>query len=364
MGVIAELHAQPDGELKEALETSTAGREQPLLLYLTTSDYDKPSICNDEVDYALKVRDGIIENSSYLPVLYYAEREDDWEDEAVWEKANPNLDVSVSRGYLRTACEKAKLSPAALNSFLRLHLNIRTQTDTLWLNLDQWDSMAEADADLRGQRCFSALDLSSTRDITVFMQLFPLEDGFYYLKPTMWVPEGKVKSTDPEVSDRIDYAGWAANGWMRVTEGDAIDYARIRADIADLDREYNIVDLAVDRLFQGEETCQKLMDEGFENRVFAFGQGFMSMAAPTKRFDELFYEGTLLHDGSPVMRWMISNAVVKYDEAGNMKPNKKKSTGKIDGVVAAIMALGRAMVVDQPESRYNDDGYEPEFVEF
>jgi phage terminase large subunit-like protein len=233
MGLIDELHAQRDGELKEALETSVASEDriQPLLMYLTTSDYDQPSVCNDEVDYAQQVKDGIVPDSAYLPVMYGADRKDDWKDEAVWERANPNIDVSVSRAYLRRKCEKAARSPADLNSFLRLHLNIRTSTDVLWLDTEIWDQGYRTDIDLTGRRCTAGLDISSTRDITAYVTLFALDDGYYYVLPKFWAPEEKIKSRDPKLSDRVDYQKWHAQGWITSTPGNTVDYSRMRADI-------------------------------------------------------------------------------------------------------------------------------------
>lgn len=370
IGVIDELHAQKDGELKEAFETSvaSANRFQPLLMYLTTSDYDHPSVCNEEVDYAMDIKLGRHRDSTYLPVMYYAEPDDDWELESTAEKANPNIDVSVDRAYLRQLREKAKRSPAKLNSYKRLHLNLRTTTDTVWLKPDQWDLMARPDMDMTGKRCFGALDLSSTRDITAWGMLFPLPDGFYYFKPCFWAPQAKIQSHEAKLSDRVDYPAWHTAGWIRQTPGNTIDYERVRADIAGrpgapgrgreggFAQQYDIVDIAVDRLFQGEETSQQLMRMGFEERVVAFGQGFMSMAAPTKRWDELYYSGKILHDGNPVMRWMVANAVIEFDAAGNMKASKKLSSGKIDGLVTGIMCLGRAMVSPEEESPYKHRG--------
>jgi phage terminase large subunit-like protein len=221
IGLIDELHTQPNGILKEALETSVASEDriQPLLMYLTTSDFDQPSVCNDEVDYAQQVKDGIVPDSAYLPVMYSWDRKDDWTDERIWEKANPNIGVSVSRDYLRRACEKAKRSPADLNSFLRLHGNVRTSTDVLWLDTEVWDKGVRTDIDLTGRRATAGLDISSTRDITAYVTLIALDDGFYYVLPKFWAPEVKINSRDSKLSDRVDYRKWRRQVTRSTTGG-------------------------------------------------------------------------------------------------------------------------------------------------
>lgn len=350
LAVIEELHVQPNRDLVDVLATSMASenRAQPLLIYVTTADFDRPSICNEKHDYASGVRDGRIDDPQFLPVIYEADRGDPWDDPKTWEKANPNLGVSVSREYLARECKKAKEIPAYENTFRRLHLNQRTEQDVRAIDMDAWDACGlEADPiawrqqmleELRRQRCRGGLDLGSTSDLTAFALLFGDEPPFTVL-PWFWVPaDGNHQR---EHKQRVPYALWIKQGFITETPGNVTDYDRVRADVNALALQFGIAELAVDRLFQGAQLCTQLMGDGFE--VIAFGQGFVSMAAPTKRILELIAEGKLHHGNNPVLAWMARNAATEEDAAGNLKFSKKKSPQKIDGIVAVTMALGRTM---------------------
>lgn len=351
--LVDELHAQPNRELVDVLATSQGARRQPLMISITTADYDRPSICNEKYEQAKRVRDNpgdpaaLGYDPAFLPVVYEAAPDDDWREPAVWRKANPNLGVSIDEDFLRRECLKAQESPAFENTFRRLYLNQRTRTDVLWLPLEKWKNEApELSLELlAGRDCWCGLDLASTRDLTAFVMAFPLDDGVVALLPRFWIPAESVVARSRR--DRVPYDVWVRQGWMIETEGNATDYQRVRADIEALAGEYNIREIAIDRLFQGEETAHRLMDAGFE--VIAFGQGFYTMAAPTKRFDELFHARKLAHPRNPCLDWQIGNVAVETDDAGNLKPSRKKSTEKIDGVVASIMALGR--LTQRPEVR-------------
>ncbi|MCH8851724.1 MAG: terminase large subunit [Planctomycetes bacterium] len=356
---IDELHCLPDSELVDALETSTGARRQPLGVFLTTSDYEREgSPCNAKHDYACKVRDGIIEDPSFLPVIYEASVEDDWTVEDTWKKANPNLGVSVSLDYIRSACQKAQDSPRFENTFKRLHLNIRTQQDVRWLPMDRWDACAGEPVnleDFRGRECWAGLDLAATRDLTALVLAFPEDDGTVALLCVFWIP--KDTAYERERRDRVPYLQWIREGWLRTTEGDTTDYATIRRDINELVTEYGIrpQEIAIDRLFQGGQLGQELSEQdGLP--VVGHGQGFLSMAAPTKRFEEMILSGEIRHGGNPVLRWHASNVSVELDAAGNMKPSRKKSIEKIDGIVAAIMAVGRCVVRTDTTSVYEERG--------
>lgn len=340
--IIDELHAQPSRDLVDVLTTSTASlnRKQPLTIFLTTADFDRPSICNEKHDYAGKVRDGVIDDPGFLPVVYEASRDDDWTDEAVWAKANPNLGVSVSLEYLRRECKKARDVPAYENTFRRLHLNQKTETDTRAIDLARWDACpARArEADLAGRECWAGLDLSTTTDLTAFALVFPEEGGFSTLV-RLWAPRERARQRSAR--DRVPYELWASQGWLTLTPGDVVDYDRVRADIA-ADRErFGVRECAADR-WNATQILTQLQGDGLA--VVSFGQGFQSMTAPTKKLLELVTAGRLDHGGSPVLRWMASNLAVEQDAAGNLKPSKRKSSDRIDGLAALIMALGRAML--------------------
>lgn len=353
-GVVDELHALKDGELVDALETSIGARRQPLLIYITTSDFEREgSPCNEKHDYATKVRDGVIVNPRHLPVIYEADKEADWTDPEVWAAVNPNLGVSVTREYITAACEKAQRVPRLENRFKRLHLNIRTEQDVRWLAIAEWDACENTDlclADLEGEPCFGALDMSSTRDLTCFGLLFPTHNYAWF--PFFFCP--KDNAHEREKTDKVPYITWAKQGFITLTDGNVVDHDRVKAKIFELAEHFKILEIPVDR-WQAESLMQLLAGEGLE--IVAFGQGFASMSAPTKELEKRILGRQVSHDGNPVMRWNVQNISVDDDAAENMKPSKKKSTGRIDGVVALIMALGRAMVIEaKGESVYEERG--------
>lgn len=349
--IIDEVHAHPTRDLVDVLTTSmaSANRRQPLTVMITTADYHRESICNEKHDYAGKVRDRIIDDPSFLPVIYETKQNEEWKDPAVWAKSNPNLGVSVSLEYLERECKKAQESPAYENTFRRLHLNQKTETDVRAIPMDRWEACGTPrfdESELRGRECWSGLDLASTTDVAAFALTFPREDG-YQLMTRFWVPESGMRQRSRR--DRVPYDQWAREGWITATPGDVIDYDRIRRDVVALGKDYNIREIAADR-WNATQIIAQLQGDGFE--MFAFGQGFASMTAPTKELLKLIAAGKLWHNGNPVLRWMASNLATDEDAAGNLKPSKKKSTEKIDGVVAVIMALGRAMIRDESGTWY------------
>ncbi len=359
LAIIDELHAQPNRELVDVLETSltSKNRVQPLIVYLTTSDFDREdSICNEKHAYFSKVRDGIIDNPRALPAIWEATLEDDWTDPKVWAKANPNLDVSVSLDSLEELCQQAKDSPAFENTFKRLHLNIRTEAEARLFTMGVWDACDKGSIDeeaLIGRPCWGGLDLGATSDVTAFTLVFPDDSGVCDVKTWYWMPEA-ARHKDKN-KNYVKWGQWHREGLVTLTEGNVTDYAVVRRDINALaDRGFRIEEIAVDRLFQGAQLLTDLNADGFT--AFPFGQGFMSMAGPSKGFHELLLDGKINHGGDVILRWMASNVMFEIDPAGNMKPSKKKRWQKIDGIVTLIMALGRAMVREDTSSVYDHGG--------
>lgn len=352
--VVDELHTLPNSDLVDTIDTSTGARENPLIAYLTTSDYDRPgSICNKTHDYAKKVIEGTVDDPYFLPVVFEASIDDDWTNPRVWAKANPNLGVSVRHDYIDSTCKKAQESRSDENKFKRLHLNIRTQQDERWLDLDRWDEcVGDIDRErLKGRQCFAGLDLASTKDLNALCLTFPFPDHYESLW-WFWSPRKTAEIRSRR--DKAPYLDWSSLKGFELTDGNETDYRLIRKQINEIYDVYPFQKLAIDRLFQGAQLSQDLADDGIE--IVAFGQGFVSMAAPTAEFERLINRAEYHHGGFPPMRWMVSHVAYELDAAGNMKPSKAKSTEKIDGIVAGIMALGLAMserdsgtsVYDQP----------------
>jgi phage terminase large subunit-like protein len=352
--VFDELHAQPNRELWDTLTTSTGARRQPLVVAITTAGYDRNSICWELHSYAKRVAEGSVTDPSFLPVLYGLEDEEDWTSPINWAKANPSLGVSLKREYLDQEFRKAKEIPAYENTFRRLHLNQWTEQDSRWISSDLWDSCDSAveSSALKGKRCFAGLDLASTTDITALTLLFPHEDGTYDVLPFFWIPGENIALR--ERRDRVPYSAWARERVVYTTPGNVVDYEFIRSKIRELAELYQISEVVIDRWNATQLTTQ-LMGDGLT--VVPWGQGYSSQSAPTKELMNLLMAGRIRHGGNPVLRWMASNVAVEQDAAGNMKPSRRRSTERIDGVVALINALGRASTspVGQ-ESVYNTRG--------
>lgn len=368
LAVIDELHVQPNRDLVDVLSTSMSSVNipQPLMIYITTADYERVSICNEKHDYARKVRDGVLADPAFLPVIYECTLDDDWTDPEVWKKANPNLGISVSADYLRRECEHAKEVPAFQNTFMRLHLNIRTQQDTRAIPMDQWDACGDGVQDplvwreetlerLRGEQCWGGLDLGSVSDLTAFVLLFGSDEGGYDLVPWFWCPRDRAAVRSRR--HQVPYLTWGQQGFVTLTEGNETDYQIVRRDINELANRFGVQSIAADRLFQGAQLCQDLLRDGMQ--VVALGQGYASMASPTRRLLELIGGRKLRHGNNPVLRWMAGNAATESDTVGAdtiLKFSKKKSTEKIDGIMAACDALAMRMASGDMTSIYETAG--------
>lgn len=350
--VFDELHVQPNRDLWDTLTKGTAARRQPLTFAITTAGYDRNSICWEQHQYAEQVRQGIISDPSFFGYIRAADEGDDWQDEAVWHKANPSLGVTIKLDYFRTEAKRALEVPAYENTFKRLHLDIWTQQETRWLPIAKWDasaSVVDADA-LRGRDCYGGLDMASTTDIAAFALVFPVENDFLVLMH-FWIPEENMQERVRR--DRVPYDLWVRQGYITATPGNVIDYATIQSDIKTLSEVYHILDMGFDR-WGAIQLTQGLQDAGMT--VVPVGQGFASMSAPTKELLNLVMATRLHHGGNPVLRWMADNMVVSTDAAANLKPNKEKSTEKIDGMVALIMSIDRATRQENQSSKYEEVG--------
>ncbi len=328
-----EIHVQPKRSLYEALTTSMGARRQPLILYTTTADFNRKSICNDILRRAEQVRDGIIINPNFLPVIYDTPHDADWRSPKVWKKANPNYGVSVKVKKFKEAYQTARESGSEESTFKRLHLNMKTSAESLWLDMVEWDACQKTDL-VPGlkSKCYSGVDLASTTDAASWVRFFP--DLANLVICRFWVPE-----EHPEVNGI--YGPWINAGFMKVTQGNVIDYDFIIKEIVEESPKHDMDPIAFDP-WNARQTIIKLQeDEGIE--AIEFRQGFKSLNEPTKELERMVKKGSLAHNGDPVLKWMASNVMVDTDPAGNIKPNKEKSNLSIDGISALVMAIGRWM---------------------
>jgi phage terminase large subunit-like protein len=361
--VVDELHVQPDGDLVDALETSVGARRQPMTVYVSTSDYERQSICNEKYDYAAKVRDGTFRDPRWLPCIWEATRSDDWRDPKTWAKANPNLGRSVSLEYVQDECRQAQRVPRKLNVFLRLQLNLRTQAESAWLPKEEWAacagsrSYAELVEHLKGKRAIGGLDCSAVKDLTAFVLYFPEERACL---TWAWVPQGTLELRGAREGD--PYAAWASEGYLEVLPGKAMDLEKVRRRIGEICEPYRVQEINFDR-WGAVQIATQLRDDGFD--VVKFGQGFASMSEPSKHLERLVLDRALVHGGHPVLTYCALNAMVVTDPADNIKPVKNPSQagehGRIDALVALVMGIGGAIVKsesDDGRSVYDSRGIE------
>ena len=356
--VFDELHTQPNRKLFDVMTKGSGdARMQPLYFLITTAGTDTHSICYETHQKAMDILEGRKIDPTFYPVIYGASDTEDWTDPKVWKKANPSLGETIGIDKMVAACESARQNPGEENSFRQLRLNQWVKQAVRWMPMEKWDACAFPvnKDDLEGRVCYGGLDLSSTTDITAFVLVFPPsdEDDRYILLPYFWVPEDTL---DLRVRrDHVPYDLWERQGYLMTTEGNVVHYGFIEKYIERLGERFNIREIAFDR-WGAVQMVQNLEGMGFT--VVPFGQGFKDMSPPTKELMKLVLEKRIAHGGHPVLRWMMDNIYIRTDPAGNIKADKEKSTEKIDGAVATIMGLDRAIRCgnDTQESVYNDRG--------
>ena len=356
--VFDELHIQPNRKLYDVMTKGSGdARLQPLYFLITTAGTDTNSICYEVHQKAKDIIDGRKVDHTFYPIIYGAEQDEDWTSEEVWRKANPSLDITIDIEKVRDACESAKQNPAEENTFRQLRLNQWVKQAVRWMPMQKWDecSFEVNPEELEGRVCYGGLDLSSTTDISAFVLVFPPRDDTekYIVLPYFWIPEENMQQR--VLKDHVPYDVWERQGVLQSTEGNVIHYGFIEKFIEDLGKKYNIKGICFDR-WGAVQMSQNLEALGFE--VIAFGQGFKDMSPPTKELMKLVLEKRIAHGGHPVLRWMMDNIFIRTDPAGNIKPDKEKSTEKIDGAVALIMALDRAIRMgnDAGNSVYDERG--------
>lgn len=349
-----ELHAAPNRDLWDVLTTSRGARRQPLMIAITTAGYDRQTICFEQYDYAKRILAGTTKDPSFFAYIAEAGAEDDWKDEKTWAKANPNLGVSVKLEFLRDEYTKAINVPAYQNTFKRLYLNIWTQQNERWLDLDKWAATAGAIPDedaLKGKACYLALDLASTTDVAAAGLVFPWEDGTLKVKTHFWIPKENLK--DRIDRDRVPYDAWIRDGFITATPGETIDYDWIEAWIDEQVGKYQLAEIAYDP-WNATELVKRLMDKGYT--LVEMRQGYATMSPASKEFMRVVLEQRLHHGNNPVLNWMAGNVAVRQDPAGNVKPDKAASTARIDGIIATIMATDRALRNQNGPSVYEERG--------
>ncbi|GAB3324301.1 terminase large subunit [Larkinella ripae] len=363
--ILDEIHAYKNRELFDIFDSATGARSQPLIFMITTAGFNKEWFCYKYRRDVLSVLSGAVLDDSLFGIVYTLDETDNWTDPAVWGKANPNYGVSVYESYLRDKVYQATIRPSEQVNVKTKNLNVWTDASKVWIPDEVWMGAAGVvdEMEMAQRRCYGGLDLAATSDFNAWALLFPADDGFFDVLLRCWIPEDTVKKRID--AGLHDLQQWVDEGWVRTTSGNVSDYNQIRDDIVADFSTFGLESAAYDRLYNSSHIVQEIENElgpvyrdgEYKSRMSPFGQGFVSMSAPTKEFERLAMLGKIRHGGNPVLRWMLRNVEIKTDPAGNIKVDKSKSAEKIDGVVAVIEALGEYLTWNwnsEEPSQYED----------
>ena len=353
--VIDEYHVWKNNEVFENIQSATVNRSQPLVIIITTAGRDKTLPCFNYRSLCIDILKGIKKQDDTFAIIYTPDDTDDWKDEAAWKKANPNFGVTVLPERFRSEFQGAVNDPRKEVSFKTKNLNLWVDAPEVWIPDDKWAlcNHGTTPGDLHGQPCYWGLDLASHVDINALALYFPDIKGHPVAKLFYWIPEAKVKET----VDRVDYNIWVKAGLIKTTPGDVIDIETQIRDIMVIAGQYQCQILSYDPAKAYHGVIQGLIRAGFpQDKLDEYSQGIMSMSAPTKEFERLAMSAQLDHMNDPVLRWMLSNVQIYQDINNNIKPDKKRSRNKIDGIVALINAIGGWMSLSQADKKviYNE----------
>lgn len=386
--IFDELHAQKSRTLWETLVRGVSARRQPVILVITTAGSDRESICYEEHERAIAVRDGHRDEDYLLPVVFQMDEGDDWTDESVWHKVNPSLGVVKSLDYMRAECQAAQSEPRKRNDFLNLELTVWTESRTVWIQPEAWDAcrVESPPGGLPKLVCCAGLDLSETIDLTAMVAAYRIPDArpaeevevegedsqvgrkvvavdfSVYLRSWFWIPEGVWRERVRTREAGVPWDVWRRDGWLTVTGGvddrgrpsEITDYRAVRlAILRDLMPSSKVHEIGFDP-WNARQLATPLAEEDGVPMV-EVRQGTGTLSAACKLLEALVRSGRLQHDGNPALAWCFRNAEITSDARGNICPVKpggdKRSTRRIDGVMATVTALARLMVAPAPRPR-------------
>jgi phage terminase large subunit-like protein len=340
-------------DLYTALTTSTGARAEPLMLIISTQTDDEHALMSEQVDYGKQVASGAIQDPTFSAHIFEVPLTADHWDEATWPLANPALGDFRSREEMRTFAAKAKRLPTQARMFRLYYLNQRVQASDPWIPLEAWDPCAllgpEATPPPR-RRVFLGLDLSTTMDMSALVRLFPNPDGTFDVRADFWCPAEQIEIRSQR--DRVDYRTWVEQGFLIATPGPVVDYSVIDAKIREYMATYDVAAVAVDP-WNAAGFIQHLIVDNIP--AVKVEQTIRTLTSATKKVETLVGEGKLRHDGHPVLRWNVRNAIPDIDGNGCVKPSKKRSQEKIDGVSALVTGMALA-ILDEGPSVYETRG--------
>jgi phage terminase large subunit-like protein len=353
MVLVDELHKHKSRALLDVLDTALGARRQPLLWIITTAGTDDPeSVYATENAYAQQVLEGVVADDSFFAFIATIDKGDRWDDPIAWAKANPNLGVSCKLEDLERQALKASKSPPALKAFKRLRLNVRTGEAGRYIDMEVWrrNGIARFDPEiLKGRRCYGGLDLSSKIDLSAWVLLFPPigDETRWRIVPRFWMPSDTIEAKSDR--DRVQYQRWVDDHLIDVTTGNIIDHSEIELQILADAKLYDIQSAAFDP-WNAAQLTVSLVSHGLP--LCEFIQGLRTYTAPTKELEAMLLAEKLDHGNNPVLDWMAANLAVQEDKNLNRMPTKRHSIGRIDGMTALIMAIGRSM--NEEASPYSD----------
>jgi phage terminase large subunit-like protein len=344
--IFDELHAQPDDDLWNTLTsgTDTARRQQVVFVMSTAGIYDKTSIWWRTREKARQIRDGIIQQENFLPVLYIADPEkDDPADEKLWRRVNPSLGHIFTIEKIREHFKEASQDPVEYQNFLRFRLNIPVKQVSRWMPMEAWEKCGgriDLEA-LKGRSCYGGLDLSSKLDLTSFELYFPLaaEGERAIVLSKFYVPEDTIMKRSKQ--DKVRYDIWAKEGFITATPGNVIDEEFIEKDIVEASKIFSLKEVGFDPWGATSLATRLVNTHGIQ--MVEMRQGAKTLSEPAKQLLVDVMGNKINHGGHPVLRWCADNLVMVKDANENVRPDKEKATDRIDGMVALIMAKGRAM---------------------
>ncbi|WP_337228771.1 terminase large subunit [Pseudomonas aeruginosa] len=336
--LVDEYHEHDTDALVDTMQTGMGAREQPLLSIITTAGSNLGGPCYEKRRDVIRILEGQTIDETIFGIIYTIDEDDPWDDPASLIKANPNYGVSVFPDFLLAQLQQAKRSASKQNAFRTKHLNQWVGARTVWMNMLAWQRQKRdfTIADMAGCRCWMALDLASKKDVAALVMLFE-KAGQFYCTPRFYAPEAAAEENEK-------YQNFALEGHLVLTPGSMTDYAFIEADILDLAKQIDLQDSAFDD-WQANYLITRLSNTSIP--VVDFNQTVKNMSDPMKEVEARVIARTLWHDGNPVMTWMMGNVAAKIDAKENIYPRKENDNDpncKIDGPVALIMAMGRALV--------------------
>lgn len=342
--IIDEVHVHKRRDLIDAIETGTGARDQPLCIFITTADEGtEGSIYDEKHTYTRRCADDVVSDPGHYGVIWAAEEKDDPFSEETWRKANPGLGVSPSLAYMRREANKARSTPSYFPTFCRLSLNRRMRASSRWLPLTLWDecNAAVSDKSFRYRRAWGGVDLSAVSDLSAWVLAVESRKPGVELEliSRFWLPEERVDELEQQL--QVPLRQWVADGLLTLTEGDAIDYGAIERQIIADCRRLDVQRVSYDRMFAGQ-LVQRIEQKTRGVDVVPVAQTYLGMSPGCKELERLLREGRIHHGGNPILRWNASVVEVYRDGNDNMrpvKPDRGKSSARIDGIAAAVMAL-------------------------